>query len=175
MVRSLKVFVAALLLAAPAVQARTWAYKFQIQPVFGVNASCNQGGERELSQIRLYFDDAVAGSRAVTPTLVKLTVCLLGGGYVKDFFTLPIPSEVFMPSAPLRTQTVSVQHESFDAVEMTRLSPQSLKLRFLKRGAPWSLIDELIVGFDGRKKMQSLRLHLVKQNKWIDASLRLVE
>lgn len=175
MVRSLKLVIAAALLAAPAAQAKTWAYKFQIQPVFGVNASCTQGGEKELSQIRLYFDDAVVNSRAVTPTLVKLTVCLLGGGYVKDFFTLPIPSEVLKPAAALRTQTVSVQHENFDAVEMTRLSSQSLKLRFLKRGAPWSVIDELIVDFDARKKMQGLRLHLVKQNKWISASLRLVE
>ena len=177
MVRSLILGALALSFALPA-SAKKWAYKYQIQPTFGVKASCDVQGESELSQIRLYFDDTVAASRQVTPTLVKLTVCILGGSFIKDFFTLPLPSEILMPSEPLRTQTISVQHELFDAVEMTRTDDRTLKLRFLKKGQPWSLIDQLIVGFsieNKRKKMQTLKLHLVKQDKWIEAKLRLIE
>lgn len=167
-----------LMLASASVQAKSWAYKFQIQPSLGVKTECSDEGQEQLSQIRLYFDDAKVSSRPVTPALAKLSVCLLGGKFVKDFFTLPLPSESLQPSEPVQTRTVSVQDKNFDTVEMRRLADNKLSLRFLKKGTVWPLIGEVRLEYvvrGGKKDLSALHLHLTKYNKWVKAPLRLKE
>lgn len=170
----------ALILSALEVQAKVTSYKYAIIPSFGILNSCKPEGKRQLSQIRLEIDeDAWNENQNVVVATAKITVCTLGGGFLKDTFDIPLPKEFFVVQSKVTMGNRILGGDFFTALTMKPTGTKDLyEISYMTQQGPWNTVNPITV-HDGRsagyKAPDAINLRVVQRNMWLKTKLRLIE
>lgn len=160
--------------------AQTTVYKYGIQPSFTVKKSCVNEKESEISQVRIYIDQAEMkkSNSDIVMSEAKVTACVIGGKFIKKSMELPLPAELLSgEEVRLGQRTLSTgKFRSID-VKKSKSTPGSYEITFYTNQGPWEVINPVVI--EPKKKQdpapKKLSLKIVKYGTWINANFRLVE